>query len=179
MCKRKTMKRFPSLRTRLSSKRVTLPLRIQAQMDKFRENQKLPMRILLVGKSTKQTLTAAYLESRTGYPLYRIDLSAVVSKYIGETEKNLDKIFTKAELKDWILYFDEADSLFGKRTDVKDASDRYANIDTNWLLQKMENHKGLIILASNEKSKISDEVLEQLKIDEILDLTEDDDDSDE
>ncbi len=81
--------------------------------------------------------------------LFRIDLSAVVSKYIGETEKNLDKVFQNAENKNWILFFDEADALFGKRTDVRDAHDKYANQETAYLLQRIEKFEGIVILACN------------------------------
>jgi SpoVK/Ycf46/Vps4 family AAA+-type ATPase len=86
--------------------------------------------------------------------VYRIDLSQVVSKYIGETEKNLEKVFNKAENKDWILFFDEADALFGKRSNVQNAHDKYANQEVSYLLQRVEDFPGLIILASNYKSNI-------------------------
>ena len=86
--------------------------------------------------------------------VYRIDLSQVVSKYIGETEKNLEKIFIKAENKDWILFFDEADALFGKRANVQSAHDKYANQEVSYLLQRVEDFPGLIILASNYKNNI-------------------------
>ena len=86
--------------------------------------------------------------------MYRIDLSQVVSKYIGETEKNLEKVFNKAEHKDWILFFDEADALFGKRSNVTNAHDKYANQEVSYLLQRVEDFPGLIILASNYKSNI-------------------------
>ena len=81
--------------------------------------------------------------------LYKIDLSGVVSKYIGETEKNLAKVFQEAETSNAVLFFDEADALFGKRTEVSDAHDRYANIETSYLLQKMEEYEGVVILATN------------------------------
>tara|TARA_R110002124_G_scaffold138798_1_gene302847 strand:- start:77246 stop:77791 length:546 start_codon:yes stop_codon:yes gene_type:complete len=81
--------------------------------------------------------------------VYRIDLSIVVSKYIGETEKNLSNIFDKATNKDWILFFDEADAIFGKRTNVRNAHDQYANQEVSYLLQRIESHSGLVILASN------------------------------
>jgi len=80
----------------------------------------------------------------------------VVSKYIGETEKNLSQLFERAKNKDWILFFDEADALFGKRTNVRDAHDKYANQEVAYLLQRIENHNGLIILASNFKSNIDE-----------------------
>jgi hypothetical protein len=105
---------------------------------------------------TGKTLTATLIGKETGKDVYRIDLSMIVSKYIGETEKNLSKIFDKATNKDWILFFDEADALFGKRTNVSDAHDRYANQEVSFLLQKIEDHPGLVILASNMKSNIDE-----------------------
>lgn len=84
----------------------------------------------------------------------RVDLSAVVSKYIGETEKNLAKLLAAAERSGSILYFDEADALFGKRTDVKDAHDRYANQEVSYLLQRLEDHAGIVILTTNGKIKL-------------------------
>lgn len=98
---------------------------------------------------TGKTLTAALLGKVTGRPVFRVDLSMVVSKYIGETEKNLATIFDKAENKGWILFFDEADALFGKRAPVRDARDRYANQEVSFLLQRIEEFDGLVILASN------------------------------
>jgi SpoVK/Ycf46/Vps4 family AAA+-type ATPase len=86
--------------------------------------------------------------------VYRIDLSQVVSKYIGEAEKNLEKIFNKAGYKEWILFFDEADALFGKRSNVQNAHDKYGNQEVSWLLQRVEDFAGLIILAFNFKSNI-------------------------
>ncbi|NJB86789.1 hypothetical protein GGR26_002566 [Lewinella marina] len=105
---------------------------------------------------TGKTLTASLLGKRTGQDVYRVDLSMVVSKYIGETEKNLSALFAKAENKQWILFFDEADALFGKRTATKDAHDRHANQEVSYLLQRVEAYDGLIILASNFKSNIDD-----------------------
>ncbi len=98
--------------------------------------------------------TALALAKTTNSDVYRIQLSKVVSKYIGETEKNLARIFDAAENKNWILFFDEADALFGKRTDIKDAHDRYANQEINYLLQLIEDHNGLVILSTNKKSNI-------------------------
>lgn len=112
-------------------------------------------RALFYGPSgTGKTLTATLLGKQFGKDVYRIDLSQVVSKYIGETEKNLEKIFKKAENKDWILFFDEADALFGKRSNVQNAHDKYANQEVSYLLQRVEDFPGLIILASNFKSNI-------------------------
>lgn len=105
---------------------------------------------------TGKTFTAALLGKHTGYDVYRIDLSLIISKFIGETEKNLNKIFDRAENKKWILFFDEADALFGKRTQVKDSHDRYANQEVSFLLQRVEDYPGLVILATNLKSNIDD-----------------------
>jgi len=108
---------------------------------------------------TGKTLTAALLGRQFGKEVYKIDLSQVVSKYIGETEKNLENIFSKAERRDWILFFDEADALFGKRTQVQNAHDRYANQEVSYLLQRVEDYPGLLILASNFKNNIDEAFL--------------------
>lgn len=105
---------------------------------------------------TGKTLTAALIGKKTGRDVYRIDLSQMVSKYIGQTEKNLAKVFDRAENKEWILFFDEADALFGNRTSTKDAHDRYANQQVSYLLQRIEDYNGLVILASNLKSNIDE-----------------------
>jgi ATPase family associated with various cellular activities (AAA) len=105
---------------------------------------------------TGKTLTATLLGKSTGREVFRIDLSMIVSKYIGETEKNLSKLFDKAQNKNWILFFDEADALFGKRTGVRDAHDKYANQEVSYLLQRVETYPGLVILASNFKTNIDD-----------------------
>lgn len=112
-------------------------------------------RVMFYGPSgTGKTLTASLLGKYTNRDVYRIDLSMVVSKYIGETEKSLSRLFEKAINKDWILFFDEADSIFGKRTNVRDAHDKYANQEVSYLLQRIESHPGLVILASNFKSNM-------------------------
>ncbi|MFT3681142.1 MAG: ATP-binding protein [Ferruginibacter sp.] len=103
---------------------------------------------------TGKTLTANLLGKEFNKDVYRIDLSQVVSKYIGETEKNLEKVFSRAVNKDWILFFDEADALFGKRTNVGNAHDRYANQEVSYLLQRVEDYPGLLILASNFKNNL-------------------------
>jgi len=114
-------------------------------------------RVLFHGPpGTGKTLTASLLGKYTGRDVYKIDLSMVVSKYIGETEKNLENLFAKAETKNWILFFDEADALFGKRTGVRDAHDKYANQEVSYLLQRVEDFDGLVILASNMKNNIDD-----------------------
>jgi MoxR-like ATPase len=107
---------------------------------------------------TGKTFTAGILgnELTPKRDVYRIDISMVVSKYIGETEKNLELLFARAEDKGWILFFDEADALFGKRTDVRDAHDKYANQEVSYLLQRIEDYNGLIILATNRKNNIDE-----------------------
>ena len=114
-------------------------------------------RALFYGPSgTGKTLTASLLGKMAGRDVYRIDLSLVISKYIGETEKNLEKIFKQAENKNWILFFDEADALFGKRTKITDAHDRFANQEVSYLLQRVEDYAGVVILASNFRSNIDE-----------------------
>jgi SpoVK/Ycf46/Vps4 family AAA+-type ATPase len=121
-------------------------------------------RALFYGPSgTGKTLTAMLLGKATGRDVFRIDLSRLVSKYIGETEKNLSRLFDKAENKDWILFFDEADALFGKRADIHDAHDKYANQETPHLLQRVESYKGLVILASNQRANIDDAFARRLQ----------------
>lgn len=103
---------------------------------------------------TGKTLTAALIGKSTGHDVYKIDLSMMVSKFIGETEKNLSKVFDLADSKQWILFFDEADALFGKRTEVSSSHDRFANQEVAYLLQRIEDHNGIVILASNLKDNI-------------------------
>jgi DNA polymerase III delta prime subunit len=105
---------------------------------------------------TGKTFTAQILGNDLHKEVYKIDLSMVVSKYIGETEKNLELLFARAEDKGWILFFDEADALFGKRTNVRDAHDKYANQEVSYLLQRIEDYNGLVILATNMKNNIDD-----------------------
>ncbi len=115
------------------------------------------VRALFVGPSgTGKTLAVAWLATRLGMPLFRVDLSAVTSKYIGETEKNLSQLLARAEQNEVVLLFDEADALFGKRTDIQDANDRFANAQTNYLLQRMESYDGITILTSNGRSRFDD-----------------------
>lgn len=108
-------------------------------------------------------MSASVIAQATGLELWRIDLSSVVSKYIGETEKNLERIFAGARSGDAILFFDEADALFGKRSDVKDAHDRYANIEVAYLLQRLEEHDGVAILASNFTRNIDQAFVRRLQ----------------
>jgi len=115
------------------------------------------VRALFVGPSgTGKTLAVAWLATRLGIPLFRVDLSAVTSKYIGETEKNLSQLLARAEQNEVLLLFDEADSLFGKRTDIHEANDRFANAQTNYLLQRMESYDGITILTSNGRGRFDD-----------------------
>jgi hypothetical protein len=112
------------------------------------------VRALFTGPSgTGKTLAAGWLATRLGLPLYRVDLASVTSKYIGETEKNLAQLLARAEQSEVILLFDEADSLFGKRTDVKDSNDRFANAQTNYLLQRIEIFDGITLLTSNSRAR--------------------------
>jgi len=112
---------------------------------------------------TGKTLTASLLGKKHKLDVYRIDLSQVVSKYIGETEKNLQDVFNTASQKNWILFFDEADALFGKRTAVSSSHDRYANQEVAYLLQRVEDHDGLVILASNLKSNLDQAFLRRFQ----------------
>lgn len=119
---------------------------------------------LFAGQSgTGKTMAAEVLARALDLDLYRIDLASVVSKYIGETEKNLKRLFDAAEHGGAILFFDEADALFGKRTEVKDSHDRYANIEVNYLLQRMEDYRGLAVLATNRKGALDRAFLRRLR----------------
>jgi AAA+ superfamily predicted ATPase len=119
---------------------------------------------LFAGPSgTGKTMGTEIIANELGMDLYKIDLSGVISKYIGETEKNLDRIFSAAEETSAILFFDEADALFGKRSEVRDSHDRYANIEISYLLQKMEEYEGLAILATNLRQNMDDAFLRRLQ----------------
>ena len=113
------------------------------------------LRALFTGADAAAKLASAQqLAAQSGRELYRVDLSAVAGKYVGEMEKNLDRIFAAAENKNWVLFFDEADSLFGKRTDVADSHDRYANLEVSYLLQRIEGFDGPVIIALNQKGPL-------------------------
>jgi hypothetical protein len=132
----------------------------------FREKSSrgLGINALFAGDSgTGKTMAAEVLANHLRLNLHRIDLSAVVSKYIGETEKNLRRLFDSAEDGGAVLFFDEADALFGKRSEVKDSHDRYANIEINYLLQRMESYRGLAILATNMKGALDTAFLRRLR----------------
>ncbi len=111
---------------------------------------------------TGKTLAARVLAADLGLELFRIDLATIVSKWVGETEKNLDRVFAAAQGANAVLFFDEADAVFGKRSDVQDAHDRYANLETAYLLQRMEEHDGPVILATNLRGNIDDAFLRRL-----------------
>ncbi|WP_284124226.1 ATP-binding protein [Parerythrobacter aestuarii] len=132
---------------------------------------KTGVRSLFAGPSgTGKTLAASWLAGKLMLPIYRVDLAAVSSKYIGETEKNLAALLAKAEEQDLVLLFDEADSLFGKRTDISDSNDRFANAQTNYLLQRIETFSGIVILTSNAKNRF-DEAFTR-RIDAIVDFNQ-------
>src|SRR5205807_691356 len=119
---------------------------------------------LFVGVSgTGKTMAAEVLANELRLDLYRIDLSQIVSKYIGETEKNLRRVFDAAEEGGAILLFDEADALFGKRSEVKDSHDRYANIEVSYLLQRMEAYRGLAILTTNMKNALDTAFMRRIR----------------
>jgi SpoVK/Ycf46/Vps4 family AAA+-type ATPase len=127
-------------------------------------NRGLGISALFAGESgTGKTMAAEVMANDLRLNLYRIDLSTVVSKYVGETEKNLRRLFDAAEDGGAILFFDEADALFGKRSEVKDSHDRYANIEISYLLQRMEAYRGLAILATNMKSALDQAFMRRLR----------------
>ncbi|MEM7154122.1 MAG: ATP-binding protein [Myxococcota bacterium] len=160
------------MRARIDGDSLVLPDRIQQSLDLFvlrcRAREGLTdglgsasstryrpgVRGLLVGPSgTGKTLAAGWLATQLDLPLYRVDAASVVSKYIGETEKNLAQLLARAEDAEVVLLFDEADSLFGKRTEVKQSNDRFANAQTNYLLQRIESYDGIVVLTSNSRSR--------------------------
>ena len=150
-------------------RRITEQVRQRGRVyDEFgfreRSHRGLGITALFCGESgTGKTLAAEVLAGELGLALYRIDLSAVVNKYIGETEKNLRRVFDATEDGGAILFFDEADALFGKRSEVRDSHDRYANIEINYLLQRMEAYTGLAILATNMKNALDTAFMRRLR----------------
>jgi hypothetical protein len=127
-------------------------------------NRGLGISVLFAGDSgTGKTMAAEVIANDLRLPVYRIDLSAVVSKYIGETEKNLRQLFDAADLGGFVLLFDEADALFGKRSEVRDSHDRYANIEVNYLLQRIEQYNGLAILSTNAKTALDSAFVRRLR----------------
>ncbi|MEO5781910.1 MAG: ATP-binding protein [Ginsengibacter sp.] len=156
------------MHTDISGKELVTTDKLKAQINELKsclqhkgrstagENSRKGYPVLFYGQGKDKSTVAILLGKVAGIDVYRIDLSIVVSKYIGETEKNIASVFKKAENKNWILFFDEADALFGKRTDVRDAHDRYANQEVTYLLQRMEDYNGMVILATNKKNNIDD-----------------------
>lgn len=129
-----------------------------------RMNRGFGISALFVGESgTGKTMAAEVIANELKVPLYRIDLSSVVSKWVGETEKNLQQLFNAADDSNGILFFDEADALFGKRTEVQHSQDRFANMEVNFLLQRLESYRGLAILATNMKSALDPAFLRRLR----------------
>jgi len=128
-----------------------------------RTNRRIGVSALFAGPSgTGKTMAAQVIARELGLDLFVVDLSCVVNKYIGETEKNLEAIFTAAESTDAIVLFDEADSLMGKRSEVRDSHDRYANLEVSYLLQRMESHDGVALLATNLRQNLDDAFLRRL-----------------
>ena len=140
------------------------PARLRRLGLRAQEPRGLGISALFAGPSgTGKTMAAEVLARELELDLYRIDLSQVVSKYIGETEKNLRRVFDAAETGGAILLFDEADALFGKRTEVKDSHDRYANIEVSYLLQRMEAYRGLAILTTNLRDALDQAFVRRLR----------------
>ena len=121
----------------------------------FNANGNRGVRALFSGSSgTGKTLAARILAAELGMDLYRVDLASVINKYIGETEKNLHRVLARAEELDVILLLDEGDALLGQRTDVKSSNDRYANLETNYLLQRLESYQGIVLVTTNAAQNI-------------------------
>jgi SpoVK/Ycf46/Vps4 family AAA+-type ATPase len=132
--------------------------------DHIQSDRRGAVRGLFVGaRDSGQALAAASLGKAVGMAFFRVDLAAVVSKHIGETEKNLDRVFGEVAGADAILFFDEADALFGKRTEVHDSHDRYANVEISYLLQKLEAHAAPVILATRSRTNIDPAFLRRLR----------------
>jgi len=145
----------PSTKTRLQELLNWLKHKNELYQSDFGKHLKPGYLVLFYGSTgTGKSLTASLLGKLTGVPVFRIDLSKVVSKFIGETEKNLARVFDKAEHQNWILFFDEADALFGSRTTTSNSNDRYANQEVSYLLQRIEEYPGMVVLASNFKNNI-------------------------
>ena len=123
------------------------------------------IRVLLIGLGAIDKMMAVeFLTGELGADLLRVDLGAIVSKFIGETEKNLARVFEAAEASHSILFLDEADALFGKRSEVKDSHDRFANIEVNYLLASIEEYKGIVILATSHKENIDEAFLRRCRL---------------
>lgn len=141
---------------------------IKSIVDQF-QNKTGHIALIVGAPGTGKTLPGTMLGKYTGRDVYRVDLDSVVSKYIGETEKNLTYVFESGEKLDAVLLFDEADSLFGKRTEVKDSHDRFANLEVSYLLERIENYSGLVVLATNLRSNIDEAFLR--RVSGVIDLS--------
>lgn len=145
----------PSTKLRLQELLNWLQFKGVLYQSEYGKHLKPGYRVLFYGSpGTGKSLTASLLGKLTGLPVFRIDLSKIVSKFIGETEKNLARVFDQAEHANWILFFDEADALFGSRTQTSSSNDRYANQEVSYLLQRIEEYPGMVVLASNFKNNI-------------------------
>ena len=138
---------------------------IQTIAARVRRRGRCPRLFICGGNKKTRSAAARFIASTCGLDLYRIDLSKVDDQYIGETEKNLCELFALAKGSGAILFFEEADALFGKRSEVKDSHERYANQDIAWLVQRLKRHKGLVILATNRKEKLDAQRLCKLQCD--------------
>lgn len=162
-----TTKKWDDILSRESSKALLKSLETKvAVAKKAKEKSIVPAKhiVLLYGAAKdNKAAAAALIGKELNKTIYRVDLASTVSKYIGETEKNLDKIFKGADSKNPILFFDEADALFGKRTTVKDSHDKYANTAANYLLQKIEGANQTVIMSSATKSSIPAILIKHIK----------------
>lgn len=182
-CRRQSSRRIIAFTRRIESRPgvsfddLILPEPNRRQLDELRSRIRHRSRVtrhldlgrglvaLFTGPSgTGKTMAATLLAQEQGVDLYRVDLSAVVSKWVGETEKNMHRLFTDAEDANAILFFDEAEALFGKRGEVKDAQDRWANLETNYLLQRVEEYRGVVVLASNLRQNFDPAFLRRIDI---------------
>ena len=151
----------------IRGKRTRAAVRKKATLVRRAKKSKAPSSAVLVlsgSTALRRRKAAETLAETLKVDLFRVDLSAVVSEYIGETEKNLNDVFDKAEASGAILFFDEADALFGNRTKVNDARDRYANPETAHFLQRIESHNGIVILTTNGKQRIEETFTHQMPV---------------
>ena len=150
---------------KISGEQLTeLKCQLKDLISNKQDRRRIGLAILFCGPSPTERKTAAALLGReSGLEVYSINLPEIVSKFIGETEKNLEQVFAQAEGKSWILFFDEADALFGKRSETKDSHDRYANAEISYLLERIQNYSGLAILATNSKNNIDEALIRRFR----------------
>jgi SpoVK/Ycf46/Vps4 family AAA+-type ATPase len=131
---------------------------------RFRTNSRNGFPVLFAGSSEEfKTIAADIISVELNLNIYRATLSSLVSKYIGETEKNLDRVFREAAESNAIILLDEADALFGKRSEVRDTHDRYANLEVNYLLQRIENYNGIVILSTRHRNTIDEALIRRMR----------------